>query len=558
MTTGEWLAEPIRILLVEDDEVDRRAVMRSIGAADRSGMVTVHQVVDAGSALAMLIARSFDCVLLDYHLPDGDALSLLAKWRASGAAGVPVVLLTGLEEEGIAIRALQEGAQDYLVKGSIAGGVLLRSIRHAIERFRLQSRLEKANEQLQRLAFLDPLTEMLNRRGLEHVLVADIGEASRAGLPLTSVLIDCDDFKSVNDTFGHDAGDLVLREVSSRIRGVLRTTDQVGRIGGDEFLVLLPATPHAQALLLAERIRQAVGERPISVASRTIMKTVSLGVFSVPEGTRSVTDILSHAHDALGRSKHSGKNRVSGTQGGPASLRSREANLADLRDFDALRVLSQPIFELASNTVVAHELLVQGAKGPLQHPEDLLAYCLRQNILTSIDLRCFQACVDAMTSLGAGTYHANLHWLTLLDTRAEVILAMIPDPLRGSVCIEASVQSMTGDPAKLTRTRAALREAGVKFALDQTDFGFGTLEALILLAPDMLKIDRSLVHSAEADPLKRGALARLARAAQAQTVDVVAVGIEDTANLEVMRTLDIKYGQGFLWGRPRDMTSRST
>ncbi len=311
MTSCTWPTERIKLLYIEDDEVDRMSVMRALHATENSRLVDVEHVSDTYSALDALQRHTFDCVLLDFQLPDGNAFSLLDEWKSSGLIRIPVVILTSLNEESVALDALHKGVQDYIIKGNIPGDLLLRSIRYAIERFRVQSQLEKANEKLEHLAFLDPLTEILNRRGLEHILLLDLERASRYSQPLHAVIVDCDNFKKINDTFGHDIGDLFLKEISHRIRGAARSMDHVGRIGGDEFLILLPSDHSDEAIRFAERVRQAVAERPIKIKEHTMQQTISLGVCPVPAETHSITDLLAHADIALRKSKLAGKNRVS-------------------------------------------------------------------------------------------------------------------------------------------------------------------------------------------------------------------------------------------------------
>jgi two-component system CheB/CheR fusion protein len=168
---------------------------------------------------------------------------------------------------------------------------------------------------MSRLALVDALTGLSNRRAFDDHLTAEVTRARRNGDPLTAVLIDCDNFKEINDRHGHNAGDDVLREVANRLAHALRPTDVLSRIGGDEFVALLPATRNAEALRVAERMRHTIADKPVFAAGHDLQVTVSIGVDSVNTESTSTSAVLSDLHHGLGRSKALGKNRVLDARG---------------------------------------------------------------------------------------------------------------------------------------------------------------------------------------------------------------------------------------------------
>jgi diguanylate cyclase (GGDEF)-like protein len=195
------------------------------------------------------------------------------------------------------------------------------TLRDVTERLRIQASLvglteslRSDNAELRILAEVDPLTGLLNRRGLERVLDAELLPRMRLGYDLVAVMVDCDEFKAVNDTFDHVAGDLVLRQVAERIRSALRPGDPLARVGGDEFLVLLPGARHADALRVANRIRDAVAGSPIPIPFRQseVALTVSVGVAQIPRHVRDADDIVGRADARMRQSKLAGKNTVTG------------------------------------------------------------------------------------------------------------------------------------------------------------------------------------------------------------------------------------------------------
>jgi diguanylate cyclase (GGDEF)-like protein len=181
-----------------------------------------------------------------------------------------------------------------------------------LHRRRIEEDLRSATAELLHLTRLDPLTELLNRRGMQDALDR-ISQRVRGGdPPFTALLVDLDGFKQVNERYGHDAGDAVIRESARRIRNAVRPTDVVSRIGGDEFLLALPGYSVAQAQRLAERVRRAVSAEPVVTRTGPVFVTVSIGVAEVDAGSATIEEVLAAVAEALAASKRAGKNRISG------------------------------------------------------------------------------------------------------------------------------------------------------------------------------------------------------------------------------------------------------
>ena len=183
----------------------------------------------------------------------------------------------------------------------------------------LASVLIEYQQHLSHLATEDPLTRLLNRRGLEGALHVSLAQASRQGLPTAAIMVDIDHFKKVNDSFGHETGDQVIRQVAHILRHMTRTSDVVARTGGEEYLLVLPSTSLDAARTLAERIRLAIGERPLLVDHQRIPVTVSLGVASVI-GEVDMDELSQEADRAMYLAKRGGRNRVASVENNPVHL----------------------------------------------------------------------------------------------------------------------------------------------------------------------------------------------------------------------------------------------
>jgi len=207
---------------------------------------------------------------------------------------------------------------DYTLAQAIAFGV--HSTAYALVALGfLASVLIEYQQHLSHLATEDPLTRLLNRRGLEDALYISMAHASRKGLPTAAVMVDIDHFKQINDSFGHDLGDQLLRQIADCLLRLSRFSDVVARVGGEEFLLILPDTDLDAAKVLAERIRANIGDKPLRVGSQEIPVTVSLGVASV-KGMASLDELSQSADRAMYQAKQGGRNRVASVQNKPLHL----------------------------------------------------------------------------------------------------------------------------------------------------------------------------------------------------------------------------------------------
>lgn len=223
-------SETILTLVVEDNPGDARLLAELTREIQTVSFELTH-VDSLAASLAMLNQKSFDIILLDLGLPDSHGLEGLEKLRESGNQ-VPIVLLTGYNDEKMAITAMKQGAQDYLIKGQVTPELLVRSIRYSIERYQLLT-------ELQARSFADELTGLYNRRGFFQLGAQQLNRARRENQTGTFIFMDMDGLKRINDTYGHQEGDKALQALSEIIRKSFRGDDLTARLGGDEFVIML-------------------------------------------------------------------------------------------------------------------------------------------------------------------------------------------------------------------------------------------------------------------------------------------------------------------------------
>jgi len=256
--------EPIRILLVEDSTPYARALQDFLSSAASEGVEVVHAETMAMARPHMLDDR-FDAVLLDLTLPDSRGLATVEQVTSLNPS-LPIIVLTGLDDEGIATEAVRKGAQDYLIKGNVDGALLVRSIRYAVER-------KRAEEAIRALSLEDELTGLANRRGFYALAEQQLKVARRTKTGLFLLYSDVDGLKVANDRFGHVEGDRLIRDAARVLRATFRDSDIVARIGGDEFVVLViqtddTAPAHFLARLVTEIEKRNADEKqyPLSLS----------------------------------------------------------------------------------------------------------------------------------------------------------------------------------------------------------------------------------------------------------------------------------------------------
>jgi diguanylate cyclase (GGDEF)-like protein len=286
-------ARDLPILLLEDNDADAHLVEELLRGSDLTGLETVR-ATRLRDALRIVQESDFSAVITDLSLPDARGLDAVLRLRAVKPS-TPLVVLSGVSDDVLALQAVTEGAQEFLLKGELTTITLQRAIRRAVGR-------KAASEELQLRAGQDALTGLLSRSRFEERLAAAILHAQLEGRRLCLIYMDLDRFKQVNDELGHAAGDRVLREAASRLRGALRAQDASARLGGDEFVALLESFgDDEEALRLGHRIASELS-RPYDLP-RPIAVSASLGIAFYPDDARSAPDLLTCADQAMYRAK---------------------------------------------------------------------------------------------------------------------------------------------------------------------------------------------------------------------------------------------------------------
>jgi len=286
-----------KVLLVEDNDVDAQLTQDLLS----EWCMEEFQITRAktlGEGLTLLSRERFDAVLLDLSLPDAFGLPTVREVLATNPT-IAVVVLSGVNDQSLALHAVRQGAQDYLVKGQGHPELLARAVRYAIER-------KRSEEHLTYLAQYDHLTGLVNRTLFRDRLVQAMARCKRMQQPIGLMLLDLDRFKAVNDTFGHDMGDELLKAVSERLKTCVREVDTVARMGGDEFTIILEGASSEQSILVvAKRITEFIAT-PFELKGQQISVGVSIGITTYPHDDYPADELLKHADTAMYRAKQQG------------------------------------------------------------------------------------------------------------------------------------------------------------------------------------------------------------------------------------------------------------
>lgn len=557
------------LLLIDDDEVDRTAIIRAL----RQSKLTFN-VVEANCAfdgLNLALERHFDGILLDYLLPDANGLEVLIKLNAMTQDQTVVVMLSRYEDEKLAQRCIELGAQDFLLKDEVNSRILTRAIRYAKQRSSMALALRNSHQKLKELAEHDSLTKLVNRYGFELCLNRAIARAKRCHDYLAVILLDLDDFKAINDTLGHQTGDILLVKVAARLSEVLRDGDIIARLGGDEFVVLVTDNDYKYfPMIVANRLLK-VFEDVFCLGDNDVLIGASIGVAFYNEAASNSSELMKCADIAMYRAKKMGRNQIQFySEALDKEVRYRNHIESSLRT--ALKRNEFKVHYQAQVNAKTHQLVGMEALIRWQHPVDgiitpdqFLPIAEEIGLMEDIDDWVLeQACIQAQV------------WLTQLQpTGREFTIAVnlsasqignenLFDKIANTLTktglpavaleLEITENCLIEDPHEHAKMLYRIAELGVRFALDDFGTGFSSLEHIKLFPISVLKIDKSFVASYDKDDKDTRLLAALLNFAHGFNVISVAEGVETIEQAEFCTSRHCTVLQGYLFSRPLDAT----
>ena len=434
--------------------------------------------------------------------------------------------------------------------------------------------LEDAYARARAESLRDSLTGLGNHRAFQEELERQWVGATRHNARLALVMVDLDDFRRINELEGHVGGDRVLVAAAATLTAGLRRTDRIFRVGGDEFAILMPGSDDEAAFLSLRRVLatalegRAGHERPVggSVAGPW---SFTAGVASVPGTARDRTTLFREADAALAYGKRHGRTVVTvfdAERHGPSAqqrpIAEVAAEVAKVAAVGALRAVFQPIFDLRTGQPRGYEALIRPAPGSgFADPGELFAAAEAVGRTVELDLACLQTSIAAFAGLtlpGSLTLNLSPRTLEADDFSVHTLVKLLArhgvDPRR--VVLELTEREAVEDMARLTRAVESCRAAGMRIAADDVGAGNAGLRLLAQLRFDIVKIDLSLVQGGAIRATSQEVVRTLKDLADRWGALVIAEGVETPEQLEFVRSLGIRAGQGYLLGRPTEAPSR--
>ena len=551
-----------RVLLIEDDRDDYLLTCELL--ADVFGeAVTLDWVQTWNDALSTISEARHDVYLVDYRLGARNGLELVREAIDTGSSA-PFIVLTGQGSREIDLEAMRAGASDYLAKGEMTAPLLERAIRYAIERHRSERRLAE-------LAQFDQLTGLANRVLFRDYLRKTLSRADRYGQLVAVMLLDLDRFKTVNDTHGHEAGDLLLKEIARRLRGALRESDLVARLGGDEFTVVMDGLTDPSVIAgFANRILDVI-RQPIQLGNVDVVTSASIGISVYPTDVDNIDELLASADAAMYRAKEQGADRFHFYT---MAMRVRAARRLELenglrgalmrREF---RLHYQPQVDLQTGAIQGVEALLrwQHPRRGLVAPSEFVPLAEETGLIVPIGawvLRTACGQLRAWRSAGYPAMHVAVNFSArqFQDEDLALVVAAILEQCELAprfLEIEITESDILKNPGRAESLLKEFTELGVRVALDDFGTGYSSLNHLRSFPGASIKIDRSFVGNVCTEPHDAAIVRSLIVMAHNLDLKVIAEGVETTDQLNFLRDHACDAIQGFLVSRavpPEDIT----
>ena len=545
----------INILLIEDNEGDAKLIQHQLVNVERMNYQITH-CENLTSSLQKLSGNTFDIVLTDLSLPDAEGLEVIEQ-IIQNYPKIPIVVISGHEDQEVSLKAVQCGAQDYLIKGIGDGHLISRSIRYAVER-------KRTEQKMIHLAHYDSLTGLANRALFRERLEHAINRAQRNQKQIAILFIDLDRFKQINDTLGHDTGDALLINVSIRIQDCIRKQDTVARLGGDEFVVILEDLHDMKdAAMVAQKIISELSQ-PCKVFDQDLYITPSIGITLYPTDDMDTNELLKNADTAMYLAKEKGRNRFQFyTDDMNKESKQRldiETKLRKALQNDEFFLLFQPKFEINSLTTIGAETLIRW-----QHPEmgmvspmDFIPIAEETGLIVPIgEWVIQQSCRYLQTwkeqgykpiKMAVNLSPRQFHQSEIVDFILDTLVSHNIKPSEFEVEITESL--LMEDTDTTINLLNKLKAWGVSISVDDFGTGYCSLGYLKKFPIDTLKIDRSFVKDIMTEPDDAAITEAIIAMAHSLRLNVIAEGVETEDQLKFLKQFGCNEGQGYYYSRP--------
>lgn len=553
----------IKILHLEDEPNASELVQNMLEA---DGYMCDFKLVDNKEDFVKEISdKSYDLIFSDYSLPKFDGKSALDLVKEK-QLDIPFIFISGRMGEEIAIESLKQGATDYVLKSKITR--LIPCVERALEEHNLIVQRRQLISKLNNMAYYDKITGLPNRFLFEERLKQSIKQNKRDKNCLFAVLfMDLDNFKKINDSFGHKVGDELLKAVANKLLNSVREVDTVARFGGDEFAILINGVDDTHdAVVFAERIIRAL-QKPLKVADRELFTSISIGITLSTQESNTIDSIIRDADIAMYMAKYNGGSCYQFYN--PKIQQEILQNLeleTDLRGaitHKQLELFYQPIFLIETGEIKGFESLLRWhhpIHGDIE-PSKFIPLAEKSNIILSMGEWVLYNSAQQIKEwndkfklqsplfISINVSARQLMQDEFFEKLDKVITKLQIDP--ALIKLEITETAALKLYKSMNKLVSELKDRGVEISLDDFGTGYSSLTHLANLQVDNIKIDREFIKHLENQHSNGNKIVLATTAlANSMAIPVIAEGIETKQQLNMLKNINCKYGQGFLISKP--------
>lgn len=552
----------MKILLVDDDQLDREMVVRALNRSDLNAHISEAVTVDQG--LEMYAANSYDMVLLDYQLPQRNGIEMIVELRnETKDNSIAIVMMSSSEDEELSLACIRAGAQDFLLKSEISSVRLRRALIHASTRFELEKKLYNTYKKVKLLAETDSLTGLANRYYFDESLKQVLTLNTRSQQQTALLLFDLDNFKVVNDSFGHDVGDLLLKKVVLRIKSCLRGNETFARLGGDEFAIMLGNLDSSdQAGQVARRIISVL-YKPFDIASTSIKATLSLGISLFPDNGKTSEELFKNADIAMYRAKKNGRNQICFFEDEMQhKFHNRVKTEAELRvaiEREEFQLYYQPVINSKNNKLEGFEALIRwNIDGEVRTPDKFMNIAEETRQILSMGFWVIEEAI-AMLAIWNQKYNCSLTMAINVSAHQLSDVALVQhlsDCLKRHnvaaelIDIELTETALFKDTSETQDVIVGINDLNCRLSLDDFGTGFSSISHLRNYPITVVKIDKSLMPQGKDDLKLIALIESMVSMASILGLDIVAEGVETEYQLMLCKQFNIQHIQGYYFSPP--------
>ena len=540
------------VILLADDDPSIRLMVRHVLEAEDYDIIEAEDGLEAIKAVEK---QNPALILLDAVMPGLDGFATCKQIKDRGYADIPVIMITGLDDDASVERAYDVGAIDYITK-PIKWAVLKHRVRSIVQRV-------MAERKVQLLEYRDSLTQLPNRLLFVDRLEQAIVRAERHRETIALLVVDIDDFKLVNDSFGHEVGDQLIKAVGDLLSKALRRADTVARLGGDEFAIIIENVEgDDDAISIADNLTTML-EHSVRLHEQETFTSASVGISMYPQDGTDASTLLKNADTAMFRAKENGrrcfqfyKPEMSVTAMERLEL---ETSIRNAIESNELVIHYQPTIDIHNNEISGVEALLrwQHPEKGIIEPEDFLSVAIESGLIVQIgdwmiNTICHQLRVWKEAGMESQNVSINLCSRQFKDEDLLSVfkLAMDEHQIDGSeLTIEVTEKTLIASEGEVESTLNTLHAMGITIAVDDFGIGFASLTNLKDLPIDVVKIDEKFVAGvpdSEQDVAVVTAIAGLTRGLK---LKLLAEGIENERQLNMLKGLGCQLAQGFYWSK---------